>query len=88
MPALLVWLIVFKMTRYVSAASMLGAIAFALAYLTLGLALHWDIFGRQLPLLCFALLVAAMIILKHRGNLARLRTGTEHRFGPKPERQG
>ncbi|HWE95663.1 MAG TPA: glycerol-3-phosphate 1-O-acyltransferase PlsY [Tepidisphaeraceae bacterium] len=81
--ALAIFVLVFKLTRYVSVASMVGAVSFTLAYLTLGLSLRWDVFGRQLPLLLFALLVASMIVFKHRGNIARLRAGTEHRFGAK-----
>ena len=53
--------------------------------LILGLVLKWDVFGRQFPLLGFAVLVAVMIVVKHRGNLARLRAGTEHRIGKKEE---
>ena len=79
--ALAVWIVLFKVTRYVSVASMLGAMSFVLAYLGIGLAAHWPVFGEQWPLLLFACLVAAMILYKHRGNLARLRAGTEHRFG-------
>lgn len=86
-PAVLIWLIVFKLTRYVSLASMLGSISFALAYVTLGLVLRWPIFGVQLPLLVFALLVVSLILFKHRGNLARLRTGTELRIGSKARGQ-
>jgi len=86
-PAVLAWLIIFKLTRYVSVASMLGTIAFAIAYLTLGLICRWPIFGVQLPLLGFALVVVAMILFKHRGNLARLRSGTEHRIGSKAQGQ-
>ena len=78
--AALVWLAAFKLTRYVSVASMLGSICFVLAYLVIGLALRWPVFAEQLPLLLFACLVASMIVYKHRGNLARLRAGTEHRF--------
>ena len=87
--ALLVFAIIFKITRYVSVGSMVAALAFVAAYLTLGL-LHpqWDIFGKQLPLLLFAMLVAAMILFKHRTNLARLRAGTEHRFVPKGQTHG
>jgi hypothetical protein len=46
------------------------------------------VFDRQWPLLAFAVLVAVMIVWKHRGNIARLRAGTEHRFDPSagPER--
>jgi glycerol-3-phosphate acyltransferase PlsY len=78
--ALLAFLILFKATRYVSLASMGGAVALPLAYVATGLALKWAIFGRQWPLLAFACLVPVMIVYKHRGNLARLRAGTEHRF--------
>jgi glycerol-3-phosphate acyltransferase PlsY len=82
--AALIWIILFAVTRYISVASMLGAICFPIAYLAIGLARHWPIAGTQLPLLLFAILVAAMIVLKHRANLARLRAGTEFRFGTKP----
>ncbi|HZL35008.1 MAG TPA: glycerol-3-phosphate 1-O-acyltransferase PlsY [Tepidisphaeraceae bacterium] len=85
--ALLTWAIIFKLTRYISAASMIAAVVFALAYLALGLSLDWDVFGKQLPLLLFALLVAAMILLKHRSNFARLRAGSEYRFRGETEKQ-
>ena len=49
--------------------------------LGVGLAAHWPILGAQWPLLAFAALIAGLIVYKHRGNLARLRAGTEHRFG-------
>lgn len=84
-PALLSWGIVFGRTRYVSLASMLGALAFTITYLVVGIILNWHPFGRQFPLLAFAILVSAMIIFKHRGNLARLKAGTEHRIGKKKE---
>ncbi|HET6248658.1 MAG TPA: glycerol-3-phosphate 1-O-acyltransferase PlsY [Tepidisphaeraceae bacterium] len=82
--ALAVWGIVFMLTRYVSLASMAGAVAFTITYVILGLVIPtWDIFGKQWPLLGFAILVTVMIIVKHRGNLARLRAGTENRIGKK-----
>ena len=79
--AVAAFLAVFKLTRYVSAASIAGSVTFVLAYLGIGLALGWPVFGAQWPLLAFAALIAAMIVYKHRGNLARLRAGTEHRIG-------
>jgi glycerol-3-phosphate acyltransferase PlsY len=95
--AILAFVILFKVTRYVSVSSMAGSVIFVLAYLSVGLALHWPVFGAQWPLLAFAVLMAALIVYKHRGNLARLRAGTEHRFGtpesktaadaPDPERE-
>jgi glycerol-3-phosphate acyltransferase PlsY len=83
--AVVAFLIVFKLTRYVSAGSICAALAFTASYILLGLILKWDIFHRQAPLLGFALLMTALIIYKHRTNLVRLRAGTEHRFGPKAE---
>lgn len=77
----LVFVVLFKSTGYVSLSSIIGAAAFPLTYVLFGLSLNWDIFGAQWPLLAFALLVALMIIYKHRTNITRLRAGTEHRFG-------
>ncbi len=84
MLAVAVWGIVFQATRYVSLASIIGAVAFPLAYLAVGLALGWPVTGNQWPLLAFATLIPAMIVYKHRGNIARLRAGTENRFAKRP----
>ena len=82
---LLVWGAVFKVSRYVSLASIIAAVVFPVAYVAVGLARGWPIFGEQLPLLIFAVLVAAMIVYKHRSNIARLRAGTESRFESRPK---
>ena len=79
--AIAAFLLVFKATRYVSASSIVGAVTFALAYVVVGLGLGWPILGTQWPLLLFAVLIALMIVFKHRGNITRLRAGTEHRIG-------
>ena len=86
--AILVWVALFKLTRYVSVASILGTAAFALGYIIIALLCRWPILGTQLPLLVFAILVAAMIIWKHRANIARLRAGTEHRFSRREPASG
>src|SRR3954468_1606371 len=78
--ALAVWGLVFARSRMVSLASILAAVIFPLAYLGFALALHWSPFAEQLPLLGFALLMGAMIVYRHRSNIARLRAGTEFRF--------
>ena len=62
---------------------MLGSALFPLAYVIIGLALGWPIFREQSPLLAFSILIPAMIIYKHRANIARLRAGTENRFARK-----
>jgi glycerol-3-phosphate acyltransferase PlsY len=84
--AVAVFLIVLYLTRYVSVASMIGSISLPIAYLIIGLASGWDPLGRQLPLLVFAVLISALIIYKHRGNLARLRAGTENRLRSRVEK--
>ena len=76
------FVVIFRITRYVSASSIVGSLIFVLAYLGVGLAARWPVFGSQWPLLAFAVLIACLIIFKHRSNLARLRAGTEPRFGP------
>ena len=65
-------------TRYMSLASMAGAIGFGAGYFALALVFHWPLLTDQLPLLIFAILIPLAIIYKHRGNIARLRAGTEN----------
>jgi glycerol-3-phosphate acyltransferase PlsY len=81
--AVIVFLAAFAATRYISVGSILGAAIFPLAYLGIGGWLGWDVGGRQLPLLIMAVLMCGLIIFKHRGNIARLRAGTEPRVGSK-----
>lgn len=82
--ALLLWVVVVKVTHYVSAASMIAALA--LPVLLLVRARAWP--GSEpmqpaefLPLLIVVTLLAALVIWKHRANIARLRAGTELRVG-------
>jgi acyl phosphate:glycerol-3-phosphate acyltransferase len=77
--AALAWVVLFKLTRYVSLASMLAAATFTLVYAVTAVALHR--LPGQWPLLAFAVLVTGLIVYKHRGNIARLRAGTEFRYG-------
>jgi glycerol-3-phosphate acyltransferase PlsY len=74
---------VFIPTRIVSLSSIAGAIAMPIAYIAIGLLMGWPLTGEQLPLLIFAILLGALIIYRHRGNIARLRAGTESRFAKK-----
>jgi acyl phosphate:glycerol-3-phosphate acyltransferase len=66
-----VWVVVFLTTRYASLASMATALALPL----FGLAL-----GAPWPVIAFAAIAAAAVLLLHKGNIARLRAGTESRF--------
>ena len=62
------------LTRYVSLGSVLGAVAFAVA---LGLAAGG---GVRSPTFMVGVLLAVLVIVRHRENLVRLLRGTERRF--------
>ena len=75
----IVWVVVFKVSRYVSLASICAAAALPVAVGAL-----WSVgCGGNGPLLAFALLISALAIWRHRSNIERLRAGTESRFEPK-----
>lgn len=78
--AIVVFIVVFMATRYVSLGSMLGACSFPIFYVIVGLMKRWSPLHDQLPLLIFAILIALMIVYKHRTNIQRLLAGTENRF--------
>jgi glycerol-3-phosphate acyltransferase PlsY len=68
-----VWALVFLVSRYVSLASMIAALAVPAA--------AWWFYredGLMLP--AFLTVLGAVIILRHKANLRRLLDGTEHRF--------
>jgi glycerol-3-phosphate acyltransferase PlsY len=75
--ALLVWLAVLFVWRYVSLASLCASLAFPLA-LMIGIlvAPGWDA-AALWPLLVAAILIPLLVILRHRDNIQRLRAGTE-----------
>jgi glycerol-3-phosphate acyltransferase PlsY len=68
----LAWLAVVVLSGFVSLGSILGAVAAAVASAAPGGA------GRM-PLLCFTVFGAVLILYTHRGNIARMRAGTEPR---------
>ena len=65
------WIAVFLVFRYASLASIVAAVALPFV----GLAL-----GQPWPVIVFAALAAVAVIVLHKGNIARLRAGTESRF--------
>lgn len=69
---ILTWLIVVILFGFVGLASMVSAGAVAVA-----IAAHSSI--RSLPLLVFGALAALLVIYTHRGNIGRMRAGTESR---------
>jgi glycerol-3-phosphate acyltransferase PlsY len=81
---IVVFVVVFFATRYISLGSIVAACAFPLAYFAIGTARRWPVTGDQLPLLVFAVVMGGLIVWKHRSNIERLRAGTESRFGGAP----
>jgi len=75
-----IWLVVFGLTRYISLASIVAAVILPFAFIGIGHFAGWDVFGRQLPLLIFASVIAVLIVWRHRSNITRLRAGTETKF--------
>jgi acyl phosphate:glycerol-3-phosphate acyltransferase len=67
----LVWLAVFVTLRYASVASIVAGIA---------LPVFAFLYGYPTSVVLFGAAAAAAILFLHRGNLARLRAGTESRF--------
>ena len=78
---LVLWVLTFWITRYVSVASIVGVVA--LPFLTLWGSWHH---GRiqdgtwNQPLFIFSIIIAILGVWKHRSNIQRLRAGTENRF--------
>jgi acyl phosphate:glycerol-3-phosphate acyltransferase len=59
-------------TRHISAGSIVGAVVFPLAV--------WLISHPPLPVTLAAIASGALVIYRHRDNIARLRAGDEHEF--------
>jgi glycerol-3-phosphate acyltransferase PlsY len=77
LPVAVVWIAVSLLTRYISVASIVSALA-----LVAGVLLS----GQPWPIVAFAVFGAAVVIWRHRSNIARLRAGTEHRLNLKGAR--
>ncbi len=72
--AFLAWLVVVGATRYVSLASVVGAVVLGFV--------HWTATGFDVaePRTWFCLLAGILVIVRHRANLVRLAHGTENRL--------
>jgi acyl phosphate:glycerol-3-phosphate acyltransferase len=66
-----VWIANFLLFRYASVASMAAAVALPVVSALL---------GEPWPVIAFAAAAAVAVVVLHRGNIARLRAGTENRF--------
>jgi acyl phosphate:glycerol-3-phosphate acyltransferase len=66
-----VWILVFVVFRYASLASMLAAVSLPVIAALL---------DEPWPVIAFAAFAAVAVVVLHRANIARLRSGTENRF--------
>ena len=66
-----VWIAVFLLFRYASLASMLAAVSLPIIAVLL---------GEPWPVIVFGAAAAVAVVVLHRANIARLRSGTESRF--------
>jgi glycerol-3-phosphate acyltransferase PlsY len=66
-----VWIVVFLIFRYASLASMVAAVSLPIVSVLL---------DEPWPVIVFAAGAAVAVVVLHRGNIARLRSGTESRF--------
>ena len=72
----LIWVIVFETTRYVSVASIVAATSLPIV---VGLFLRWK-FLEGTALFYFSILITLLVLWRHRSNFSRLLNGTEQRF--------
>ncbi len=92
--ALIAWIVTLRLSRYVSLASCAAALTMPLGVLIMCLVRAFNrredetfaaAFAVPLPFLLVTLVLAAVVIFKHRTNLSRINQGTEHRVGDKPK---
>jgi len=81
--AIVVWGVIVLSMRYVSAGSIVAA-----ATLPCAVAIRQRVTGEREPLLiAAAIVIAVVVIVRHRGNIKRLLNGTENRLGRSPEEE-
>lgn len=78
---LVIWVGVFFATRYVSLASIIGAVS-----LPATTAIYYFMGGADILMLVASIAFAALAVWRHRDNIRRLIAGTENRFVPKSKR--
>ncbi|NLT96062.1 MAG: glycerol-3-phosphate 1-O-acyltransferase PlsY [Clostridia bacterium] len=70
--ALLIWLSIVFVTRYVSLGSIVATIFVPIAMI---------VTGKPIPYIIFSIIGASIVILKHSTNIKRLLDGTENKLG-------
>ena len=86
--ALVVWVVVFLVSRFVSLASIAAAIVLPVVAWIFFMTDYGQPLARSPLVLGFLTLISLLAIVRHRSNIQRLLDGTENRFGKKqPERE-
>ncbi len=83
--ALVLWIVVTLVSRYVSLGSVTAAAAFVPLFVAIGWLMGWRPIERLWPLLIFAAAMVVLIVWRHRTNIVRLARGTENRIGSRKE---
>ncbi len=77
---LIVFIVIFAITKYVSISSILGAALSPIAIFLMSIMVDGEKFGRSLLYLLLCLPMAVMVVYMHRSNMERLMNGTESKF--------
>ncbi len=77
-----VWVLVVLATRYISVGSIVAAALLPPVFAATAWWRQWSL-AEHYPLLILCLLMAAAVLIRHRGNIRRLLDGTENRIGGK-----
>jgi acyl phosphate:glycerol-3-phosphate acyltransferase len=87
--AFALWGLILGLTRYVSVASIAAVMGFPVFFA--GLAWikrdEWGRFADLWPLHVFCVVIAILVVYRHRANISRLMAGTEHKMGASSGRQ-
>ncbi|MGQ9651893.1 MAG: glycerol-3-phosphate 1-O-acyltransferase PlsY [Phycisphaerae bacterium] len=86
--AFAVWVVVLWVGRYVSVSSIVAVTAFPAIFALLAgwNRDRWGGFSALWPLHVFGIVIAALVVYRHRSNIRRLLAGTEPRIGGSPHR--
>lgn len=78
----LIWALVVRTTRYVSAGSIVASVSLPASFVLIGMCGLWRV-RDHVPLLILTIAVPCFVLVRHRSNIGRLMSGTENKIGPK-----
>jgi glycerol-3-phosphate acyltransferase PlsY len=79
--AAMLWLVVKTATRYVSLASMVAVVSIPVAMATVPDPASGAFVWRHTGLIVFGIVVAVLVLVRHKSNIRRLLAGTENKAG-------